>query len=137
MGSNRYEQEQSAETIRTEATKNLGKTSETMRKYFNAKRKTPTKYKINDLVLWKGSADRNVDVRRKLKEKYSGPYKIIKVIGNDRYVISSLKGVKGYKRFTAVVSSDVLKFFQTDVSDSSSNDSPVDSTEELMDLLEG
>lgn len=82
-----------------------------MRKYFSTKHKPPPKYKVNDLLLWKGAADRNVNVRRKLKEKYSGRYKVTKVVGNDRYMIASLKGVKGYKRFRALVSSDSLKLF--------------------------
>lgn len=139
MTGNSFDDEQTAERTRCAATGNLKRTAEVMRKHFNAKRKRPTKYKVNDLVLWKGAADRNVNVRRKLKEKFSGPYKVSKVVGNDRYVITSLKGVKGYKRFEALVSSDSIKLFQqeTDVQESSSDDSQVDSTEELIDLLEG
>lgn len=138
MGVNQFDDEQTAERVRNEASTSLGKTSERMRKYFDAKRKPPTKYKINDLVLWKGAADRNVNVRRKLKEKFSGPYKVSKVLGNDRYVITSLKGVKGYKRFKTIVSSDSIKVFQKNCdAESSSDDSQVNSTEELIDLLEG
>lgn len=137
MGSNNIDDEGKAEEIKKTAANNLERSSENMRKYFNAKRKPPTKYKVNELVLWKGAADRNITVRRKLKEKYSGPYKISKVVGNDRYVITSLKGIKGYKRFQALVSSDSLKRFIGDNIDSSSEDSDVDSTEELIDLLEG
>lgn len=139
IAGNSFDDEQTAEQTRRTATGNLKRTAEVMRRHFNAKRKPPTKYKINDLILWKGAADRNINVRRKLKEKFSGPYKISKVAGNDRYVITSLKGVKGYKRFEALVSSDSIKRFQreTGARESSSDDSQVDSTDELIDLLEG
>lgn len=138
LGINRYDNEEDASRCRTEASAKIDKSAEKMRKYFDARRKLPTKYKVNDLVLWKGAADRNINVRRKLKEKYSGPYKVTRVAGNDRYIITSLKGVKGYKKFKALVSSDSLKPFHADNDDDiSSNDSQVDSTEELIDLLEG
>lgn len=111
-----------------------------MKKYFDAKRKRPTVYKNGDLVLWKGAQDKNKDVVRKLKEKYSGPYKIKKALGNDRYIITSIKGLKGYKKYQAVVASDAVRKFNganEETDDSETNESEVDSTEELIDLLEG
>lgn len=137
MGKNSFDSEAVAQNCRRHATAKLNKTSENMRKYFNAKHKPPTTYRIGDLVLWRGAADRNVQVRRKLKEKFSGPYRIAKVVGNDRYMIVSLKGVKGYKRFSAIVPSDSIKRFHEIDSESSTDDSEVNSTEELVDLLEG
>ncbi|XP_061705652.1 uncharacterized protein LOC133516650 [Cydia pomonella] len=79
IAGNSFDDEQTAEQTRCTASGNLKRTAEVMQKHFNAKRKRPTKYKVNDLVLWKGAADRNINVRRKLKEKFSGPYKITKV----------------------------------------------------------
>lgn len=117
---------------------NIRKKAIDMKKRFDAKRNRPTIYKIKDLVLWRKSESGNKDVRRKLKEKYSGPYKVVKCLGNDRYIITSLKGMKGYKKFTATVASDALrKFVELVESDTESNDTGVDSTEELIDLLEG
>lgn len=51
--------------------------------------------------------------------------------------MTSLKGLKGYKKFNAVVSSDILRIFPYDTDRDDSTDSRVNSTEELIDLLEG
>lgn len=138
MGENEKDSEETAEAVQKEAKQNIEKTAERMKKTFDSKRKNPTIYKVNDLVLWNKSECATKDARKKLKEKFSGPYKIKKCLGNDRYVIVALKGVKGYKKFTAVVASDVLrKFMDVSEKEDSSSDSSIDSTEDLIDLLEG
>lgn len=48
-------------------------------------------------------------VNRKLVNKYNGPYKVLKALGNDRYKIGTVKGVRGYKNFMAVASADSLR----------------------------
>lgn len=139
MTENSLDTEETAQQNREQAKRNIEKNAISMKNRFDAKRKKPTQYKTNNLVLWNNSEAGSKDVRRKLKEKYSGPYKITKCLGNDRYLITALKGLKGYKKFCAVVSSDVLRRFVhngTD-SDDDSEDSSIDSTEELIDLLEG
>lgn len=138
LGSNNKDDEKTMAANREKAKENIEKTSQSMKRRFDAKRKKSTKYSVKDLVLWQKADTGSKDVRRKLKEKFSGPYKITKCLGNDRYVISAIKGVKGYKKFTAVVASDALRIFTTDTdSETESHDSRADSTEELIDLLEG
>lgn len=135
---NTMETEQTARDNYDQAKRNIENKAVAMKKRFDSKRRKPTQYQVKDLVLWNKSEAATKDVRRKLKEKYSGPYKITKCLGNDRYIITALKGLKGYKKFSAVVASDVLRRFVNDTdSESDSNDSSVDSTEELIDLLEG
>lgn len=137
-GSNEYDTEETANIVRDKAKENIEKTSAKMKRRFDSKRRKPTHYKVNDLVLWNKSEAATKEAVRKLKEKYSGPYKISKCLGNDRYVITSLKGLKGYTKFSTIVASDVLRNFDS-VADNhdDSSDSSVDSTEELIDLLEG
>lgn len=135
---NQYDTEETANMVREKAKDNIERTSTRMKKRFDSKRRKPTLYKVNDLVLWSKSEAATKDAIRKLKEKYSGPYKISKCLGNDRYVITALKGLKGYKKFSAVVASDMLRNFSNEGdSHDDSSDSSVDSTEELIDLLEG
>lgn len=138
MSSNEYDDEATTQQNKEKAKKNIEKTSMYMKRKFDEKRKKPTIYEVGDLVLWRGAQDKSKDSVRKLKEKYSGPYKIKKSLGNDRYIIVSIKGLKGYKKYQATVASDALRPFGiNEESDSEAGESQVDSTEELIDLLEG
>lgn len=139
MSSNNYDSEEKASTNQEKASRNIARTSQTMKERFDGKRRKPTIYKVGDLVLWKGAQSKTKETVRKLKEKYSGPYKVTKVLGNDRYIISSIKGTKGYKKYKATVSSDSLRKLADNDNEMSTSDeeSQVDSTEELVDLLEG
>lgn len=123
--------------IHKKAKQKMDKVSNRMKKNFDKKRKRGTVYAKNDLVLWADAPVTCKDVNRKLGVKYGGPYKINKVLGNDRYEIVPLKATKGYKKFKAVVAIDKLRKYGNNESSSGSDDSEVDSTEELIDLLEG
>lgn len=62
------------------------------------------------------------------------------MLGNDRYEIATVKGLKGYKNFTATVAVDSLRLYTSSVSgDNSEYDSgsgePMD-RQDLIDLLE-
>ena len=41
--------------------------------------------------------------------KYDGPYRVAKLLGHDRYLITAVKGVRGYKAFKAAVAVDSLR----------------------------
>ncbi|KAJ8967975.1 hypothetical protein NQ317_000799 [Molorchus minor] len=77
------------------------------------------------------------DKRRKVATEY-------KVLPNDRYEIISLQGVKGYKRFKAVVAVDALRRYQSGAcaggvvsgDDSSDGDIAESGRQDLIDLLE-
>nr|CAI5834886.1 unnamed protein product [Callosobruchus analis] len=62
-------------------------------------------YKVGDLVLWRNAATLKAGESHshKLVNKFDGPYRVSKHIGNNRYVIQAIKGVRGYKRFKAIV----------------------------------
>ncbi|CAH2015298.1 unnamed protein product [Acanthoscelides obtectus] len=88
-----------------------------MKKYFDAKRKPAHKYKTHDLVLWSGATKSDKDI--------------------SRYEITALKGLKGYRKYKAVVAAEQLRPYVKGISDSDESDSEVNSTDELIDLLEG
>lgn len=132
--------EDTRENINREVDKNIAKNfmnkqSERMKRYFDAKRKDSTKYRINDLVLWSGASAETKDTNRKIGIRFGGPYKIVKLLGNHRYEIKALKGLKSYKKYKASVSADQLKPIFGDINTDDS-DSNVNSTDELIDLLE-
>ncbi|XP_066260433.1 uncharacterized protein [Euwallacea similis] len=67
-----------------------------MKKQFDKKRKENNKYSIDDLVLWRGA---------KKDSKVASQ--------NDRYEIVSLKGIKGYPRYSAVVAADAIRDYKS------------------------
>ena len=94
-----------------------------MKANFDKSRKPATKYSKGDLVLWKSSNNISCSgVNKKLKGKFGGPYKITKVISNDRYKIRSIKGMRGYKNFTAMVAADSLRKYKSGIENSESSE---------------
>lgn len=78
-------------------------------------------------MLWRdANSCSQTGVSKKLDSRYSGPYVIAKVLGNDRYKIRSIKGLKGYKKFETVVASDSLRQYNSTPGASSSDSSSED-----------
>lgn len=133
-------QQHQLESRRKVAKLRIDRNMTVMKSRFDKKRKPSKKYSLGQLVLWKGGSarDAKAKVTRKLDGLYTGPYKIVKCEHNlDRYTISAVKGMKGYKRFCAVVRGEVLRPYKTTISDddSSGSDHEVD-RDDLIDLLE-
>lgn len=133
-------QEQALQLRRDSAKLRIDRNMTLMKKRFDRSRKKCTKYSVGQLVLWKGGASRDTSARvsQKMKSPYTGPYRISKAEPNiDRYTICSVKGMKGYRKFSAVVRGEVLRPYKPIISDadSSSSDREID-REDLIDLLE-
>ncbi|KAJ8932980.1 hypothetical protein NQ318_011197 [Aromia moschata] len=132
---------------RRQAGESLQKAAERMKVRYDKRRKVTTEYKAGDLVLWRQAATalREKGVNQKMANKYDGPYRVDKVLENDRYEISSLQGVRGYKRYRVVAAADALRRYQIgafkadDGSADDSEDSERDQSgrQDLIDLLEG
>lgn len=133
--------QQQALTSRREIAKlRIDRNMTLMKTRYDQSHKKCIKYSLGDLVLWKGGAtkDPRSKVNQKLASPYTGPYKICKIEPDiDRYTICTVKGMKGYKKFSAVVRGDVLRPYKsmTSNTDSSSSDGEVD-RDDLIDLLE-
>lgn len=127
------------ESRRQKATARIHKTSARMKRNFDKKRKAAHVYKKGDFVLWRQAPTSSAArVNTKLDDLYSGPYVVIKVVGSDRYRIRSIKGLRGYKSFTGLVSADSLRPYKAiaPLSDSASSSDEQLETEDLIDLLE-
>ena len=85
--------QQVVEACQEKAAENLTKVRWTMRECFDKGRKVATEYQVGDLVLWRdastGSGEKGIN--KKLLNKYGGPYRIAKVLGSDRYKITTVK----------------------------------------------
>lgn len=132
---------------RKRASGRLVRAGQTNKAYYDKRRKVATEYKMGELVLWKGGAtcSNEKGVNRKLIQRYSGPYRVSKVMENDRYKIASVKGARGYKNFEATAAVDSLRRYmgvmQRDklLNGDSSEDElgEVTDRQDLIDLLEG
>lgn len=79
-----------------------------------------------------------------MANKFDGDYKITKVLGNDRYELASLQGVRGYKWFKAVAAVDSLRRYlggaitagAESCEDSDDSERRRSGNQDLIDLLE-
>ncbi|CAK1578329.1 unnamed protein product [Parnassius mnemosyne] len=71
-------QQQNLQTRRKDAKFRIDRNMTLMKSRFDRKHKKCRKYKIGDLVLWKGgvSRDTTAKVTKKLNSSYTGPYKV-------------------------------------------------------------
>ncbi|CAH2093270.1 unnamed protein product [Euphydryas editha] len=130
---------ESIQSKREKASARIDRAAAKMKRNFDKRRKRSHIYKKGDLVLWRQAPTSSASkVNTKLDDLYSGPYIITKVLGNDRYRIRSIKGLRGYKNFTGLVSADSLRPYRSIalVSDSASSSDDQLETEDLIDLLE-
>ncbi|XP_037295944.1 uncharacterized protein LOC115444529 isoform X1 [Manduca sexta] len=125
---------------RVKASANIKKKQKYMATKCNEDRKEAKKYQKGDLVLWNNAyTNTETGVNRKIDKLYAGPYKIVKVCLNDRYEIRSIKGMKGYKKFVAMVPAEALRLYKSSVNydtDSADSDKDIVETQDLIDLLE-
>ena len=79
------------ETLRARASKKIEKNQEYNKKYADKKRKNSSKYELNDYVMIK-NFDNTQGVSPKQRPKFKGPYVIIKVLRNNRYLVADIPG---------------------------------------------
>ncbi|GBN43864.1 hypothetical protein AVEN_5382-1 [Araneus ventricosus] len=83
---------QKKETIREEAKVNIFKVQEENRRQYNRRRRNAPIYKINDLVAIKRT---QLGGGLKLKPKFLGPYKVVKIKPHDRYDVAKVGSHEG------------------------------------------
>lgn len=77
--------------IREEASKNILKTQEYTKNWYDKRHKASHKYKVGDYVMVVNT-DVSAGTNKKLIPKYRGPYVVKTVLDNDRYVVSDIEG---------------------------------------------
>ncbi|CAH0728274.1 unnamed protein product, partial [Brenthis ino] len=118
----------SLDKIRLEAKELIKYNQEKNKDRFDLKRKSARKYKEGDLVKIIRTIAGNSGQSKKLEPKCQGPYRIKKILPNDRFVVEDTPLTRKGKRYENVVSIDKISpwlSFSAPVvsSDSSDNDS--------------
>lgn len=96
-------------------------------KAYNARHCSPPVYSVDDYVLV-----RSLRQDGKLRPKYQGPYRIAKVLDNDRYVVEDIPGTQlTQKYYSGIHSTDRLRPYEgPDCTSDSSSDSDGDVRDE-------
>lgn len=78
-------------TTRTKASEKQKISQEYNKNYFDRNRKLATKYSVEDYVMVR-NFDSHAGVSKKLLPKFNGPYRISKILKNDRYLLQDVEG---------------------------------------------
>lgn len=103
--------------LRTQAKDCIAKIQRENRASFNRKRKAATKYSEDDLVAIKRT---QLGPGLKLANKYLGPYSVIKVLRNDRYIVQRVGEHEGPLKTST--SADHMKPWTDNISDDSDDE---------------
>lgn len=74
---------------------------------YDKARKDAKKYNQGDLILVRITSEPSMGTSRKLNPKFKGPFRVYKILDNDRYEVEDIR--EGYKRTRTVVPSDHMK----------------------------
>lgn len=91
------EQAISAASIRSEVKERIDKAQEKQKLYYDKGRTIARTYKKGELVKILKSSFNNDGKSTKLMPSYEGPFKIVNVLGNDRYKVAPIPGFDGTK----------------------------------------
>lgn len=78
--------------LRQEIVERIYNQQQEQKKRFDKTRFNPKSLKVNDLVLIRVTSLPATGKSRKLLPKWKGPFRISKVVGNDRYEVCEIKG---------------------------------------------
>lgn len=96
--------------LREEVKSRIDKAQEAQKSYYDKNRHPAHLYNLGDLVKITKVAFHNDGKSTKLLPSYEGPYRVVKVIGNDRYKVAPIPGFEGMKtKRRTTVAADRMK----------------------------
>ncbi|XP_064211658.1 uncharacterized protein LOC103313554 isoform X2 [Tribolium castaneum] len=97
---------------RADVAQRVEKEQQKQKERYDKRRCAPKRFNAGDLVLVRTTRASNEGKSRKLLPKYSGPYRIQKVLDYDRYVVTDMPGAtRSQKRYEGVHSVDKLRHY--------------------------
>lgn len=93
--------------IRTNISKHITEDQKRQKERYDKARRDAAKYREGELVMVHVTSPQASGTSRKLNAKYKGPFRITKVLMNDRYEVEDLR--EGSRRVKTVMSPDHLK----------------------------
>ena len=100
---------------------------------YDAKRKAAPEFRVGQRVLVRKVIPANDGKSRKLLQKYSGPYEVLKRLDSDRYVVRDLPGSTRSRRpYECVISVDKPKLYET-LTETDESRSDADESDDVLD----
>lgn len=93
--------------LRTEITTHISQQQREQKERYDQARRDATKYKDGDLVLIQITSDPATGSSKKLHPKFKGPFRVCRVLINDRYEVEDLR--EGCRRSCTVTAADRMK----------------------------
>lgn len=83
--------QENLETLRAQVAQNIYAKQQKAKINYDEKRKTPHQFNVNDLVMVRKTDFGSGSGPKKLMPKFKGPFKITKVLDNDRYIVQDFR----------------------------------------------
>lgn len=96
------------EDVRAEASCLMQEQSRTSKKRYDSRKKEAKRYQVGDLVRIVRAIASGSGQSKKLEPKLQGPYKVIKVLPNDRYVVEDTPISRKGRRYEAIIAADKM-----------------------------
>lgn len=93
-----------------ELCKNINQTRQRQKEYYDKKRREATRFKESDVIMAQVTSEIATGKSRKLRPKFKGPFRITKVLSNDRHDVEDMR--EHCKRSSTVVAAERLKTWQ-------------------------
>lgn len=93
--------------LRTDITTHISQQQRAQKERYDQIRRDATKYKDGDLVLVQITSDPATGNSKKLHPKFKGPFRVRRVLINDRYEVEDLR--EGGRRSRTVTAADRMK----------------------------
>jgi len=115
---------------RNQALVNIASERAKWKQRFNKKHANPSIYSTGNLVVVENEPAATGE-SRKLEPRYRGPYIVVKVLGNDRFVIEDIRGIQiTGRKYCSVYSSDKIQPWCSNISELDVPDDDDDRTED-------
>lgn len=98
--------QENLETLRNQVSNTIQQKQKENERLFNSKRKAGFQCKVNDLVMVRRNDFGSNTGPKKLIPKFKGPFRVVKILPNDRFVVADLRNTK---QSTSIVAIDSLK----------------------------
>lgn len=93
--------------LRSDITTHISQQQRAQKERYDQSRRDATKYKDGDLVLVQITSDPATGSSKKLHPKFKGPFRVRKVLINDRYEVEDLR--EGCRKSRTVAAADRMK----------------------------
>lgn len=98
--------QENLEILRNQVSQNIQSKQDKSKERFDLKRKAGHKFRVNDLVMVRKTDFGSSGGPKKLIPKFKGPFRIVKTLDKDRYIVTDLSD---NKKSTNTVAVDSLK----------------------------